>query len=67
MDHDEFRKVLSHLVSDTCRVIVTSKEPLKGLEPDKREKWYGTEYTVKPLDKEWFKVRRQLTSTEPSN
>ena len=56
IDPVEIKKALGYLMQDTCRVKVTSQKALKGLEYDQKERWYGTEYTVKPLDKDWFKV-----------
>ncbi|BGP22999.1 a-pheromone processing metallopeptidase ste23 [Rhodotorula toruloides] len=45
------KKTMGYLRADNCRVFVGSKEPLPGREVWKeREKYYGTEYDVIPLD-----------------
>ncbi|GAA6060548.1 hypothetical protein JCM10212_006912 [Sporobolomyces blumeae] len=50
-DAAEVEQVLECLKPERGRVLVGSKEPLEtGKQWTEQEKWYGTEYTVTPLD-----------------
>ena len=50
-DKDQIIKTLSMLDVEHCRVTVASQSPLPGFTYDKKEQWYGTEYTLAPLPK----------------
>ncbi|GAA5882619.1 hypothetical protein JCM16303_002075 [Sporobolomyces ruberrimus] len=50
-NEDEIRAVLDCVKPELGRVFVGSKEPVEGKEFWKeKEKWYGTEYDISPLD-----------------
>ncbi|WAQ89789.1 hypothetical protein PtA15_11A480 [Puccinia triticina] len=40
---------LDRLRPDNCRILLGTQTPLPGLSYDKKEQWYGTEYTIQPL------------------
>lgn len=57
-DEGLIRESLALLDVERCRVNVWSQKKLEGVEWDKKERWYGTEYTVKELDQKIVKVGR---------
>lgn len=52
----EVTTALGYLDHTRCRVRVASQQPLEGLKWDKKEEWYGTEYTLRKVDDQFFKV-----------
>lgn len=49
-DRDLIKNTLEHLTPQNCRVIVTAKTlPDGSTNWEGKEKWYGTEYSIKPL------------------
>lgn len=54
---DQIAGALSHLSVHNCRVTVASQQPLPGFEYDKKEQWYGTQYTLAPLPEVLQEVR----------
>lgn len=39
-----------------CRIMLASQEPIEGREYERKEQWYGTEYTIVPLSEKLLKV-----------
>lgn len=42
---------------ESCRLMVASQQPLEGHEYERKEEWYGTEYTIIPMPETLLKVR----------
>lgn len=55
-DIADIKKALDCLSMEVCQVWVLSQTPVDGLEWQSKERWFRTQYTVRPLTKEWFKV-----------
>lgn len=46
---------LEMLRPENCRILVGTQSPVPGVNYDSKEKWYGTEYTIRDLPKEFLK------------
>lgn len=44
-DADEIRKVIDNLNKPNFNIMISSSKPYNGVVYDKKEKWFGTEYT----------------------
>ncbi|WFD42936.1 insulysin [Malassezia psittaci] len=51
-DKQLIQETLSALRPENCRMMLAGLEPPEGYTLDKKETWYGTEYTVAPLPAE---------------
>lgn len=59
-DRDLIKHTLDHLTPENCRVVVMAKTlPDGSTSWESKEKWYGTEYSIKPLPS-------QLLTQKPS-
>jgi insulysin len=54
---EQIAGAMSHLDVGNCRVTVASQQPIDGLTYDSKERWYGTQYTIKSLSEDFVKVR----------
>ncbi|XP_062565638.1 nardilysin isoform X2 [Armigeres subalbatus] len=52
-DADEIRKVIDNLNQPNFNIMISSSKPYNGIVYDKKEKWFGTEYTEKDMPQEW--------------
>lgn len=53
---ESVKHALSFLVPDKVQVIVASPVQIEGLSYNEREQWYGTEYDITQLKRDWFEV-----------
>lgn len=51
---EKIEQVLDLLVPETCCVALTAPPSLSGVEPDRKERWFGAEYAVRPIPKDWM-------------
>ncbi|HEX2583192.1 MAG TPA: insulinase family protein [Chlamydiales bacterium] len=51
---EKIGQALDLLIPETCCVSLTAPPALSGVEPDRKERWFGAEYAVRPLPAEWM-------------
>lgn len=51
-DPEAIGKAMDYLTPDNFRILLLSKNPVKGKVPDTKEKWYGTEYLYERIPKD---------------
>ncbi|XP_065095292.1 nardilysin-like isoform X1 [Ochlerotatus camptorhynchus] len=52
-DADEIQKVIDNLNQPNFNIMISSSKPYNGIVYDKKEKWFGTEYTERDIPQEW--------------
>ncbi|XP_053683662.1 nardilysin-like [Sabethes cyaneus] len=55
-DADEIQAVINNLNLPNFNIMISSSKPFKGIVYDKKEKWFGTEYTYGDIPQEWTKL-----------
>jgi insulysin len=50
-DRELVSSMLSHLREDNCRIMISCRDGVEGVEWDTKEEWYGTDYTIRKSDK----------------
>jgi insulysin len=63
---------LSHLTPETCSLSVLASPDLTKVIPTQKEKWFGTEYAIRPIPSQWLakwthaKPNDQIRLAEPN-
>lgn len=53
---EKIRQVLGQLVPEFSCISFSAPPSLSGVEPDKKEKWFGAEYAVRPIPAQWLSL-----------
>ena len=51
---EKIAQTLDLLTPETCYIAFAASPKITGVEPDKRERWFGAEYALKPVPPEWM-------------
>ncbi len=53
-DSEKIAAAASFLTPETCSATLMAAPELTGVQPDRKEKWFGTEYAIRPLPSSWL-------------
>ncbi|XP_037810382.1 nardilysin-like [Lucilia sericata] len=53
-DEEQIQLIIDHLNEFNFNIILTSYQNYEGVIYDKKEKWFGTEYTSREIPQKWF-------------
>jgi insulysin len=51
---EKIRQTLDLLAAETCCIAFAAPPSLTGVEPDRKERWFGAEYASHPIPSEWM-------------
>jgi insulysin len=54
--------LLERLTPQQCRIMIASQEPIEGRAYERKEQWYGTEYTIVPMSQKLLEVSSVSTA-----
>jgi insulysin len=54
-------QTLSLLNPDTCYISLSAPSSLTKIKPDRKEKWFQTEYAIVPIEQEWIKSWKEVS------
>lgn len=53
-DAEKIGLAASFLTPESCSITLMASPELTGVQPDRKEKWFGTEYAIRPIPKQWM-------------
>jgi insulysin len=51
---EKVRDAIDLLIPENCCIALTASPSLTGVEPDRKERWFGAEYAVRPIPTDWM-------------
>lgn len=58
-------QTLALLKPETCYIAFSASPSITGVQPDQKERWFGAEYSLKPIPPEWL-ISWQIAKPNPA-